>query len=158
MDSSVLLTVASGGEHPLLDIDLSVVIQLALFFVMMAMGTVLLFKPYLRLRTARHDGIEGARDEASRMSAQADAQLIEYETQLAAARKRAQDERSKVRAESAKNHSEVTEAARGEAVKQMAAARSKVQEQSEAARKELLPKVETLGSQIASKLLGREVA
>ena len=87
MNPTTLASVASSA--PLIDIDLTVFIQFGLFLVMLAVSNKLLFKPYLALRERRAEGIEGARAEADRMTAEADAKLAEYERQLATARTQA---------------------------------------------------------------------
>src|SRR5689334_7850641 len=109
--------ISTLAAHPLIDIDLTVVVQFALFLVIFLISNSLLFQPYLRLRERRKAGIEGARAEAERMTAQADAKLADYEKQLAVARNRANDEGRKVRAEAAAHEKEVTDRARGEAQK-----------------------------------------
>ncbi|HUS28054.1 MAG TPA: ATP synthase F0 subunit B [Kofleriaceae bacterium] len=149
-------TLASG--HPLIDIDLTVLVQFGLFLVLFFVSNKLLFQPYLQLRERRKAGIDGARAEADRMTASADAKLADYEKQLAAARSRANEEGRKVRAEASAHEKDVTEKARGEAQKAIDEATAKMRQQTEAARLQLLPQANTLARQIASKLLGREVA
>src|SRR5688500_8399210 len=104
-------------EHPLIDIDHTVWIQLVLFFVVAFIGSRLLFRPYLRMRDERSAGIEGARDEATRLSAEADARLAHYEQEIAAARSRAQDERRVMRTEAAARQRDATDKARTEATR-----------------------------------------
>src|SRR5688500_1401565 len=108
MDPTVLVTVASGGEHPLIDIDWTIGLQFALFVVMFFVARAWLFRPYLALREARRAGIEGARGEAERMTAEADAKLAEYEKELATARARAADEQRRIRAEAVSYERDVT--------------------------------------------------
>jgi F-type H+-transporting ATPase subunit b len=148
----------SLAAHPLIDIDLTVVIQFALFLIMFAIGNAFLFQPYLKLRQRRKQGIDGARAEAEQMSAKADAELVDYEKQLAAARSRANDEGRKVRAEAAAHEKTVTDASRAEAQKAIDEATAKMRAETDAARLQLLPQANALARQIASKLLGREVA
>ena len=149
-------TLASG--HPLIDIDLTVFVQFGLFLVLFWVSNKLLFQPYLQLRERRKQGIDGAREEADRMTASADAKLADYEKQLAAARNRANEEGRKVRAEASAHEKDVTEKARAEAQKAIDEAAAKMRQETEAARLQLLPQANTLARQIASKLLGREVA
>ena len=158
MTQPVLLTLASAAEHPLIDIDSTAFIQFAIFVVMALASTQLLFKPYLRMRDARDAGMDGARKEAANLSAEADAKLAEYEDKLAGARARAQEERRKIRAEAAKHLDEITGTARAAALEAVEAANAKVKSETASARAELLPKAESLATQIVSKLLGREVA
>jgi len=156
MDQTPLVSLAAG--HPLIDLDLTVVIQFVLFLVLFLIANALLFKPYLALRERRRAGIEGARAEADRMTAQADAKLADYEKQLAVARDRANAEGRKVRAEAAQHEREVTDKARSEAQKAIDEASAKMRADTAAARGQLMPQDETLARSMAAKLLGREVA
>jgi F-type H+-transporting ATPase subunit b len=149
-------TLASG--HPLIDIDGTAIVQFLLFILLFIITKKFLFQPYLALRERRKQGIEGAREEATRMTAEADAKLADYETQLAAARSRANEEGRKVRAEAVAHEREVTDKARATAQGAIDEANAKMREQTEAARKQLMPQADQLAKQIASKLLGREVA
>lgn len=145
-------------EHPLIDIDQTVWIQLALFFVVYLVCKQLLFRPYLKMRDDRTAGIEGARDEAGRLSSEADARLGRYESQLEAARARAQDERRKIRAEAADRQRQVTDRARVEAGTSLDEAKARIRQETEAARGKLMPQAQQLASDIAETLLGRKVA
>ena len=158
MDQPVLATVAAGDSHPILDIDLTVLLQFGLFVVLFFVANRLLFQPYLRLRERRQAGIEGARAEAERMSAEADAKLADYEKQLAGARARAHEEQRKIRTEAAAYDREVTDKARTQAAKALEEAQAVVRNQTEAARADLLPRSQMLARSMASRLLGREVA
>jgi F-type H+-transporting ATPase subunit b len=151
-----LATLAAG--HPLIDIDYTVFVQFALFLILFWVSNTFLFQPYLRLRQRRKDGIEGARAEAERMSAQADARLADYEKQLARARATANEEGRKVRGEAAAHEKQVTDASRAEAQKAIDEATATVRRETDAARLALLPQASTLARQLASRLLGREVA
>lgn len=149
--------IAAGG-HPLIDIDLTAVVQFALFLLLMAISNKLLFQPYLQLRERRKAGIEGARAEAERMTAQADAKLADYEKQLAIARSRANDEGRKVRAEAAAHEREVTDKARASAQQAIDEATARMRSEADAARAQLMPQADAIAARMASKLLGREVA
>jgi len=156
MDQTPIVSLASG--HPLIDIDLTAVLQFALFLITMYVSNKLLFQPYLQLRERRKAGIEGARAEAERMTGDADKKLAEYEKSLAAARERAGEEGRKIRLEAAAHEKDVTEAARKSAQDALDAAQKRVRSETEAARAELLPQADALARSISAKLLGREVA
>ena len=51
MDQTPIVSLAAG--HPLIDVDLTVVIQFALFLVLFFFSNKLLFQPYLALRERR---------------------------------------------------------------------------------------------------------
>jgi F-type H+-transporting ATPase subunit b len=146
-----------GGEA-IIDIDWTAAVQLGLFLLLFLVCNALLFQPYLRLRARRREGIQGAREEAARMTAEADARLADYESKLATARTRAGEEQRKVRAEAAAYERETTEAARKAAMKALDEANAKVQADTEAARAQLLPQAQLLAKTMASRILGREVA
>jgi len=145
-------------EHPLIDIDYTVGIQLFLFLVVAFVSSRFLFRPYLKMRDERAAGIEGARAEAGRLSAEADARLSRYQSQVEAARVRAQDERRKMRTDAAERQRQVTEAARAEAGEAFESAVARVRQESDAARGVLLPQARQLAGEIAATLLGRKVA
>lgn len=144
-------------EHPLIDIDHTVWIQLLLFFAVALIGSRLLFRPYLRMRDERTAGIEGARDEAARLSAEADARLAHYQGEIEAARARAQDDRRVMRNEAAGKQRELTERARAEAARVFDEAHKRVERETEAARQQLMPRAREVAEEIAGKLLGRKV-
>ncbi|MBA3461488.1 MAG: ATP synthase F0 subunit B [Deltaproteobacteria bacterium] len=156
MDQTPIVSLASG--QPLIDIDGTAFIQFALFLLVYVIANKLLFKPYLALRERRKAGIDGARAEAERMTATADAKLADYEKQLKIARDRANEEGRKVRLEAAAHEKDATDKARAFAQKATEEAQTKMRSETEAARAQLLPQADALAKQIASKLLGREVA
>jgi F-type H+-transporting ATPase subunit b len=155
MDQTPIVSLASG--HPLIDIDLTVVVQFVLFLILFAIANRFLFQPYLQLRERRKAGIEGARAEAARMTAQADAKLADYEKQLVQARDRANEEGRKVRQEAAAHQNDVTEKARASAQKATDEAQASMRKETAAARAQLMPQAEALARAMSSKLLGREV-
>ncbi len=147
----------ASGDHPLIDIDGTMFIQFGLFLVLYVVANKMLFQPYLRLRDRRRAGIEGAREEAEKMTGQAEAKLAEYEKSLAVARAKGNEEGRKLRAEAAAHERDVTEKARTSTQKAINEAQDKMRAQTEAARKQLMPEAAALASRMASKLLGREV-
>jgi F-type H+-transporting ATPase subunit b len=156
MDQTPIVSLAAG--HPLIDIDLTAVVQFALFLALFAVANRFLFQPYLQLRARRKAGIEGAREEAERMTAEAEAKFASYEKQIAMARERAGEEGRKIRLEGISHEREVTSAARAQAQKAIDEAAATMRRETEAARAQLMPQAEALSRVISSKLLGREVA
>jgi F-type H+-transporting ATPase subunit b len=155
MVQPVLHTVAAG---PLIDFDFTALLQLVIFALVGFTASRLLFRPYLKMREERSAGIEGARAEAEKMSAQAEAKMVDYDARLAEARRRADVERRKARAEAAVHQQEITDKARAEAVAALSSAQEQVAAKAKATREELLPRADDIGAEIASRLLGRKVA
>lgn len=158
MDQSTLVTVAAGAEHPLIDIDLTVLLQFGLFLVLFFACNKLLFQPYLRLRERRRLGIDGAKAEAETMSAQADSALADYQKRLTTARSRAAEEARKIRDEAAALEKKMTDESKAAAQSAIDTAQRKLRTETEAARKELLASAESLAAAMTKRLLGREVA
>jgi F-type H+-transporting ATPase subunit b len=158
MDHTSAALVIASGDHPLIDIDGTVLVQFVLFLLLYLIANRMLFQPYLALRERRKAGIEGAREEADRMTGEADAKLAEYEQQLATARAKGNEEGRKLRAEASAHERDVTDKARAAAQKSIDEAGDKMRAQVEDARKQLMPQATQLAQKMASKLLGREVA
>jgi F-type H+-transporting ATPase subunit b len=159
MHHQVLHAVAAGAqEHPLIDIDFTAFVQFGIFMIAFVFATKFLFRPYIKMRDERTAGIEGARDEATRMSAAADAKLADYEERLDQARSKALDQRREIRTAAAVAQRELTDKAKGEANSSIAEAKTKIASDVETARAELAPKADKLATELVSKLLGREVA
>src|SRR5579862_4981384 len=135
MDQSPIVSLAGG--HPLIDIDLTVVVQFVLFLVLFVVANKLLFQPYLQLRERRKAGIDGARAEAERMTAQADAKLADYEKQFAAARDRANEEGRKVKQEAAASGQAALDKVRSSAQHSIDEAQAKMRADTAAARAQL---------------------
>ncbi len=157
MFQPVLLEVASGGEQPLIDLDNTLFVQALVFAIMAFLASRWLFKPYLRMREQREEGIEGAREEAERLTAEADARLTDYEGKLKDARERAMSEQRKVRAEAAASEQKLLDETRAETLSAIEESRKKLGTEVQSARTDLLPKADLLARDMVSKLLGRKV-
>ncbi len=157
MNPTLLLAVAAK-DPPLIDLDSTVFIQLGVFILTALILSRFLFRPFLRMRAARSEGIEGAREEASRMEDQAKAQIVDYETRFAKAKTKANDERAKVRNEASERERDITDAARKETETAIEGARQTLGVEADAARKSLEPRAQEIARTIFKKVLGREVA
>jgi F-type H+-transporting ATPase subunit b len=160
VNSLLVLAVAAAPvkDPPLIDLDSTVFIQLLVFIITALILSRFLFRPFLEMRAARHQGIEGAREEASRMDDQAKAEIVEYDARFAKAKSKANDERAKVRHEAAERERVITEAARKETDVAIESARTTLATEASAARATLAPRATEIARSIAQKILGREVA
>jgi F-type H+-transporting ATPase subunit b len=156
----LVLAVAAAPvkDPPLIDLDSTVFIQLVVFIITALILSRFLFKPFLAMRAARHQGIEGAREEATRMDDQAKGQIVDYDTRFAKAKERANDERAKVRNEAAERERGITDAARKETEAAVESARATLATEASSARASLAPRATEIARSIAQKILGREVA
>lgn len=143
---------------PLIDLDGTLLIQFGLFVLMYLLLRYVLFAPYLRMRAERDRGISGAREEAHKMEARAQAIVADYDAKLGRAKLRGAEERARVRAEAAVRERQILGAARDEAGRAIAEARGKISGDAQAARVRLEAEAQALARAMAKKILGREVA
>jgi len=155
---ATLLIAHEEGPPPLIDIDGTLFVQFGLFIIMLIVLSRTLFRPYLKLRDARHKGIEGAREEASAMQERAQKTNADYDAQLTRARQRGAEERARLRGEGAVYERQVLGAARDESQKTLDATRDKINADTEAARAKLSAESNALAREIVKKILGREAA
>ena len=143
---------------PIIDLDSTVFLQLGVFIITALILSRVLFKPYLAVRNARVAGIEGARDEARRMDEEAQAKIAEYTLAFNTARTKANLERGKLQAEAVANERDIVEGARKATTQALEEARETIGKNAETARAELQPRAREIAREIATKILGREVA
>jgi len=156
---ATLLTVAAEeAPPPLIDVDGTLLVQFALFLIMLLILSRALFRPYLKLRDARHKGIEGAREEAHGMDDRVHTIVADYDAKLSAAKLRGNEERQRLRTEGAAHERQVLGKTRDEVQKSIDGARAKISSETAAARVKLEAESAALANDIVKKILGREVA
>ncbi len=153
----VLLAAKGHAPPPLIDIDLTVVIQFIIFLVLLILLTKLVFKPFLEIMRERSENIEGAREKATVLDSEADEKLSSYEEQVKSARKDAAEVRGKYRDEGEAKAKEILSGARAKTDAKISAAREKTEQSVKAAQSALKKQADEVAKSIASKLLGREV-
>jgi F0F1-type ATP synthase membrane subunit b/b' len=162
--SSLYLALAQSARAPeahdqqLLDIDGTALVNLGLFLLTMFVLTQLLWKPYLKVRAARGARIEGYKEEAKRLDADAATRFARVEAQLAAARRTGSLERARVRTAAHAREQVIVAEAQAAAQKTLAAAKMDVEATLAGERAKLSARAELLGHQAAEQVLGRKVA
>src|SRR5882672_5544853 len=107
-----LSDVAPQSHEPqLIDLDGTAFVQLGLFFLLMLVLRQFLWKPYLRIRGERSTRVEGYKEEAARLEAEAAKRLAKAEAALAEARRVGAGERAEARSVAQKREQEVLAAA-----------------------------------------------
>lgn len=153
----MLLATTASHEIPLIDLDGTLVIQLALFLALIFLLNRFLFQPYLRLVAQRDDAIEGRVRSAEALERQAEARLVELELKLAAAKQRGAEERVRIRQEAAAYEREIVDAARQEVARHLAQAKEELRSLGTQLRAELSPEIDELSRRIASQVLGKTI-
>ena len=117
----------------------------------------IIFRPTLALLADRERNIDGFKKEASRLQDDAATKLAALEAQLQEARRKAADERARLRAEAQHAEQEILDAARQRADVLLGEARKKLAAEQEIARSGLRGAAQDLSRRIASSVLGRQV-
>ena len=158
MTPLLALAAEAAKDPPIIDLDSTIFLQLAIFIVTALVLSRYLFRPYLEVKALRGAGIEGAKDEARRMDEEAAARIADYEQSIAQARTKANAERGRIQGDAVKKDAEIIEAARAATQSAIGDARSRLDADAAAARTQLEPRAQEIGRSIAKKILGREVA
>jgi len=155
---TMLSAAPRSGEAQLLDIDGTVFVMLGLFLVLLLILWQFLWKPYLRVRDERVARVEGAREKAAQLEADAATRLTRIETALAEARRNGNAEIAKLRIEAQTREQQIITEAQDTARKMMLEARAKLDAALVAEKANLQKHTDLLGRQIAERALGRRLA
>ena len=142
----------------MLSLNLAVWVQIVIFVSVVLICGPLLIRPTMRLLDERRDSTEGAKAKAKELETESDSRLRTIEDKLNVARKEGQAEREKIRLSKVQQAEGYVLEARGAAQKEIEEMRKRIEGETESARRTLHADVSTLAKEIASRLLGREVA
>ena len=156
---ALLLTAAPQSAEPqLIDIDKTVFVQLAIFVLALIVLGRFLWRPYLRVRTERVARVEGYREEATRLEADAQQRLGRADAALAEARRVGAGERAVARAEAHTREQTLLAEATAATQRKLADARGRLNATLVEARKTLEAQTSATAVEAARKILGREVS
>jgi F-type H+-transporting ATPase subunit b len=161
MSSALLLLSAAAPqshEPQLIDLDGTAFVQFGLFLLLMLVLRQFLWRPYLKVLGERTTRVDGYKQEAVRLEAEAAARLARAESALAEARRVGAGERVEARAVAHRREREVLAAANAVAQKTLGEARERVAATLAAERARLQQTATEFGTQAARKILGREVS
>jgi len=141
----------------MIDIDVTLFIQLANFLVLIVILSRILYRPLLRVLEERRQRTEGTRAQVDQVDEQRDELLASYEADIAvahsAARATVQERAGQAEAEVEHLLAEV----RGQVDKEATEAAEALQRRRDELTAELAPDTDALAHQIAAKVLGRPV-
>ena len=155
--ASVLAGMSSEGGVSL-DVDMTFVLQMVIFGLFIIIMKPLLFEPLMKLFEERERRTEGMKVLARRMDERAGELLRRYETELDAIRRVAAEERDKLRAEAQRIEAQILAEARVEAAKYVEEGKKKLDVERQVLRAELTARAPEIAREIASRVLGREIA
>lgn len=156
---ALLLSAAPESHEPqLIDIDGTVFVQFGIFVVLALVLWRFMWRPYLRVRGERVSRVEGYREEATKMDADAQQRLTRAEAALAEARRAGAGERTVARAEAHTREQTLLAEANAAANRTLADARKRLEEVLAGERAKLNAQAADVAMAAARKILGREVA
>ena len=153
--SAFLGALLSGGS--IIDLDGTVFVQLAMFFIAFVVLYALVFKPMVALLDARDHAIEGAKGEAKQLEAEVLSKQASFDAQLRGVQGSSGEERERLRAEGQDLERKLLETVRVETQQLQSDAKVTLDSEARIARAELAAGRPELARIIASRVLGREV-
>jgi len=148
---------AHGGGGVVVDLDVTVVAQIVLFLILLAILKPLLFDTMLKLFEEREKRIDGAKLQARKMDEASAGALTKYESEMQKARAAGNEEREKFRAEGVKAENEILGRVRESTAQSLEVGRQQLRTDVEQVRNALRAESTTLVRQLASRVLGHEV-
>lgn len=156
MPSNLPTALLSAGA--VIDLDGSLLLQLAIFFIAFELLRRLVFRPMIALFDAREQAIDGAKRDARALEGEAEEKLAAFEAEMKKVRAEAGAERDAIRQDAQRLERELLAKARTEADAMLAEATEKLGRDAAAIRRDMKTSVPALAAQIAEKLLGRKAA
>ena len=152
-----VLALLVANERPLINVDITLLLNLGVWLVLFFLLRATLWKPMLALIDAREAGTAGARDEAARLDAAGKALRGSLDEQLAAARSSAAKAREALRAEGTRTEVALLGKAREEVNAAVEKQRADIAAQRVKLHGEVMTMVPELAQGIAARVLRREV-
>lgn len=141
----------------MIDLDYTILVQAALFFVAFFVLRSLVFRPMVAVFEERDRSIEGARRDVKLMEREASKNRKTLEAQMDKVRVQAAEERDRLRAEGKHLETRILDEVRAETQKQLVEADSQIAYEAQKIRGEIKATVPSLAKEIAGKLIEREV-
>lgn len=153
----------TGSAGPLfaavsIDLNKTVLLQMVIFAVLIVVLKPLLFDPILKVFALREERTEGERERARKLQLKAGDLLTRYEQELERVNEEASKERDQARIETARLEAEILDAAREVTQSIEREGRERIEREVSQLRADLQRQSQLIARQIASKVLGREVA
>jgi F-type H+-transporting ATPase subunit b len=140
----------------MIDINLTIVIQVVQFLLLLFILNRFLFRPTINLIEEREQKITTWKEETKNFNESMQERLQSYENQILEAKAQAQEQQELVTVELQKEEDKKLEAVSEEAVRIVVSTREKLQEETELLRGQLREQAEEMSQLVAEKVLGRK--
>ena len=140
-----------------LDIDATMLIQMAIFFVAFFVLKRILFKPVMTVLEERRQRTSKMRDEAEKLRAEASGNLAECDRRLAEVRAEANSEKQKMKIAAWDAEQKMLEKVSREASELVEKSKQELKKDTQNLKQELSREIDTYAYAIASKVLDRDI-
>jgi F-type H+-transporting ATPase subunit b len=141
----------------MIELNLTVIIQLVIVLSLMGILTQIVFKPFMNVLQERRNRIEGAEQKAKDLQQQADELIERYREAIAAAQAQGASIRDEIRKTSLAEEMAILEKAMGEANRLIQEIKGKIAEESRTAQVDLRFQAQNLSREITERILGRSI-
>lgn len=141
----------------MVDINLTLFVQMANFLVLIVILNYLLYKPILGILDKRKMRLDESEGEIKRLNETVEKKAAEYEEKLRLAKQDALDKKSEILKEAADSAKAIIDERRNKIPAMLAEFQGKVGQEVEAARRILTDQSQRISAEIAEKVLGRSL-
>jgi F-type H+-transporting ATPase subunit b len=145
-------TIFHAAASPV-DLDVTILLQVAIFFVLLFLLTFLLYRPLLNLLDARTSKTEGMRAEAQKLFDETAAMMKTYTSRMSVHRKEAEAFTAELRQKVRLDEGEILGTAKGESAAMIEEARRQIKDVEGSLRRDLEPQIDGMAQSLASKIL-----
>ena len=142
----------------MISVDWTLGLQFLNFVILLIFLNKLLYQPLTKIIAERREKIDGSYAQAKDLEADIDEKMARYQQQLSDAKILANTERNKLKKAASEEEAVLLSEARGKATNRLQAIKEQVAGEAEDASKTLKSEAKSLAGQIATKVLGRELA
>ena len=141
----------------MIELNFTVIFQLAILLILMVALSKILFKPFLRVLQERRDWVEGAEKKARELQQRTEELWERYRDSMNAAQAQGAAIRDEIRKEGLSKETEILQKTMEEANRFLEGMKAKIQEEGQAARAGLRLHAQNLSREMAEKMLGRSI-
>ncbi len=141
----------------MIELNFTVIFQLAIVLILMVALSGFVFKPFLRVLQERRDWLEGAEKKARELQQRTEELMEQHRDSMSAAQAQGASVREEIRKEGLAREAEILQKAQQEANRFLEEMKAKIQEESQTARAGLRLQARNLSGEIAAKMLGRSI-
>lgn len=142
----------------MISVDWTLGLQFLNFVILLLILNKFLYRPLQKIMAERREKIDGAHAKAVELESSVEEKMTRYQQQLNEAKFMANEERNKLKKTAADEEAKILSDAQGKATAQLQLIKLQVAEEAEKAGQILKSEAEALAGQIATKVLGRELA